>query len=381
MARQAKGKGSVYQNADGTWVGQCVKGASEKGYLKYKRFTGSTKAEVQQKLNEYIMLMGSGRHCLDGYYLDEYISSWMEYIKKPTLKPSSYDRAMTTITLHINPYIGHYHVNELTPAIIQVELIDALQRKGLSYSSVKKAYVYLNACITFAVNSRQLDYNPCKLVQIQRKLFPEKSIRYFNEKEISDFIAAANTKFDNGAYRFKNRRLLVLDIYTGLRVGELCALKWSDVDFEAATLNVCKNVVTTYNFTNTDAKRKKKTSLVQNSTKSQNRVVPLNKTALSLLREMYDDSKDKAGYIAGGKTPGNVSSMIRSYERICKLAGIPNCRGVHTLRHTFASRLFRKGADIKVISEVLGHTDTGFTYNTYIHLADDQAKNALALLD
>ena len=153
------------------------------------------------------------------------------------------------------------------------------------------------------------------------------------------------------------------------------------MDFEAATLNVCKNVVTTYNFTNNDDKRRKKINLVQNSTKSQNRVVPLNKTALALLQEMYSNANDKTGYIAGGKNPGNVSSLIKSYERICKLAGIPNCKGVHTLRHTFASRLFSKGADIKVISEVLGHTDTGFTYNTYIHLAENQTKNALKLLD
>lgn len=267
------------------------------------------------------------------------------------------------IAVHTNTFHLHSHI-----------VINSVSVKG-------DKYVYLNACITYAVNSMQLDYNPCKLVNIQRKQFPDKSIRYLSEKEISAFVQAANTQFGNGIYRFKNRGLLLLDIYTGLRVGELCALKWSDVDFEAATLNVCKNVVTTYNFTNNDNKRRKKINLVQNSTKSQNRVVPLNKTALALLQEMYSNVNDKTGYIAGGKNPGNVSSLIRSYERICKLAGIPNCKGVHTLRHTFASRLFSKGADIKVISEVLGHTDIGFTYNTYIHLAENQTKNALKLLD
>ena len=267
------------------------------------------------------------------------------------------------IAVHTNTFHLHSHI-----------VINSVSVKG-------DKYVYLNACITYAVNSRQLDYNPCKPVNIQRKQFPDKSIRHLSEKEISAFIQAANTQFDNGIHRFKNRGLLLLDIYTGLRVGELCALKWSDVDFEAAMLNVCKNVVTTYNFTNNDNKRRKKINLVQNSTKSQNRVVPLNKTALALLQEMYSNANDKTGYIAGGKNPGNVSSLIRSYERICKLAGIPNCKGVHTLRHTFASRLFSKGADIKVISEVLGHTDIGFTYNTYIHLAENQTKNALKLLD
>lgn len=135
----------------------------------YKRFKGKTKAEVKEKINRYITCMKDGTIALDGYYLDDYILGWFEHIKKPNLKPSSYDRAMVTIRKHIIPIIGHYLVSDLTPKIIQVELIDALYEKGLSYSSVKKAFDYLSASLNYAVDSGKLNRNPCRLIKLDTK--------------------------------------------------------------------------------------------------------------------------------------------------------------------------------------------------------------------
>ena len=376
--RRAKGTGSVFRNPDGTWTGQCVKGFCDKGYTKFKRFKGKTKAEVIRKMENYLMLVKSGGQYLDDYYLDDYLCGWMEHIKKPDLKPTSYDRAMLTVKKHINPYIGHYRVTQLTPAIIQLELIDTLRNRGLSLSTVRKAYVYLNACLTYAVDAQGLPQNPCRLVKLRQKDFPAKKNRFFSEKEMTEFIKAANSLDNSGKPRYSLRKLLVLDIYTGLRVGELAALKWSDVDFEHKMLNVSKNVVSTYNFGRNEGQKQR---IVQDSTKSRNRIVPLNKSALALLEEMYESSADKSGYILGGKAPVSVNSLINTYKRVCKRAGIENCCGIHTLRHTFASLLFLKGVDIKVISDILGHADTGFTYNTYIHLTGKQTELAVEKLD
>ncbi len=376
--RRAKGTGSVFRNPDGTWTGQCVKGFCDKGYTKFKRFKGKTKAEVIRKMENYLMLVKSGGQCLDDYYLDDYLCGWMEHIKKPDLKPTSYDRAMLTVKNHINPYIGHYRVTQLTPAIIQLELIDTLRNRGLSLSTVRKAYVYLNACLTYAVDAQGLPQNPCRLVKLRQKDFPAKKNRFLSEKEMAEFIKAANSLDNSGKPRYSLRKLLILDIYTGLRVGELAALKWSDVDFERKTLNVSKNVVSTYNFGRNEGQKQR---IVQDSTKSRNRVVPLNKSALALMKEMYDSATDRSGYILGGKAPVSVNSLINSYKRVCKRAGIENCCGIHTLRHTFASLLFLKGVDIKVISDILGHADTGFTYNTYIHLTGKQTELAVEKLD
>ncbi len=283
--------------------------------------------------------------------------------------PGSYDRAVTTIRKHIIPFIGHYYVTDLTAKVIQVELIDALYNKGLSYSSVKKAYDYLSASLNYAVNSGKLNRNPCRLIKLESRQRSPKETRFLDDNEIKAFVEATDARYANGVPKIKVRKLLLLDLNTGLRVGELCALKWTDVDFTKRNLTVCRNVTDTYNYTNATKKRKK-VHLVQDSTKSRDRVVPLNKTAFALLQEMYDEAADKTGFIAGGSEPGNINTMIKNYKRVCDIAGIPDPHGFHTLRHTFASRLFRKGVDVKVVSSILGHSDTGFTYNTYIHLIE-----------
>lgn len=379
-SRREKGLGSIYRDKNGNWIGQVDKGVTEDGVRLYKRFRGKTKAEVKDKIDRYITCVKDGTIALDGYYLDDYILGWFEHIKKPNLKPSSYDRAMVTIRKHIIPFIGHYYVSDLTPKIIQVELIDALYDKGLSYSSVKKAFDYLSASLNYAVDSGKLNRNPCRLIKLDTKQHPPKETRFLDDNEIKAFVEASNARFANGVYKIKVRKLLLLDLNTGLRVGELCALKWTDVDFERKRLTVCRNVTDTYNYTNS-TKQRRKIHLVQDSTKSHDRVVPLNKTAFALLREMYDEAEDKSGYIAGGSQPGSINTMIKNYKRVCDIAGIENPHGFHTLRHTFASRLFRKGVDVKVVSSILGHSDTGFTYNTYIHLIEEQAQTAVGLLD
>lgn len=130
--------------------------------------------------------------------------------------------------------------------------------------------------------------------------------------------------------------MLLLDLNTGLRVGELCALKLTDVDFEKKKLTVCRSVTDTYNYTNA-TKQRRKIHLVQDSTKSRDRVVPLNKTAFTLLQEMYNEADDKTGFIAGGSEPGNINTMIKNYKRVCDIAGINDPHGIHTLRHTRSS--------------------------------------------
>ena len=378
--RREKGLGSLYRDKDGNWIGQVDKGVTDNGVRLYKRFKGKTKAEVKEKIDRYITCVKDGTIALDGYYLDDYLRGWLEHIKKPNLKPGSYDRAMTTIRKHIIPFIGHYYVTDLTAKTIQVELIDALYNKGLSYSSIKKAFDYLSASLNYAVDSGKLNRNPCRLIKLEARQHSPKETRFLDDNEIKAFIEAANSRFANGVPKIKVRKLLILALNTGLRVGELCALKWTDIDFSKKSMTVCRNVTDTYNYTNA-TKQRKKVHLVQNSTKSHDRVVPLNRTAFSLLREMYEEAEDKSGYIAGGSKPGNINTMIKNYKRVCDIAGIKEPHGFHTLRHTFASRLFRKGVDVKVVSSILGHSDTGFTYNTYIHLIEEQAQAAVELLD
>ena len=140
---------------------------------------------------------------VDPTSLDVFMRSWLENVKSNELKPTSYDRAERTIEINILPRIGHYSIGKLTPEIIQAELINDMRdtpspstHKPYSFSTINKAYVYLHACLQYAVNTKKLLLNPCDAVVLptKKKAQMTKTIRFFNDDEISKFKEAALAK-------------------------------------------------------------------------------------------------------------------------------------------------------------------------------------------
>ena len=171
--------------------------------------------------------------------------------------------------------------------------------------------------------------------------------------------------------------IITLIIYTGLRVGELCALQWKDIDWNNRKMVISKSVGVVY-------ENKKRKLVVQNTTKSGKiRYVPLNDKAIDILTKQREFiGGDKTDYIVNGSSAIVDKTVVaNTYPKICKAAGIENPNGIHSLRHTFASLALRKGVDIKVISDILGHASVNFTYNSYVHIIDEQKINAVDLLN
>lgn len=386
--RRSNGDGSIYRDNEGNWIAQIAIGKNEKGATKYKHWKNKKQKVVKDKLNEYKSLMSQGVQCLDNICLDLYILAWLNNVKKNTLKPTSFDRAKCTIECQIIKRLGFYKISELSSELIQIELINKMKDEGLSFSSINKAYVYLNSCLEYALGNRKLLFNPCKTVVLPSKdKFEIKEIRFFNDIEIAKFKDSAllvypkkkETMIYDYGYAF------VLDIYLGLRIGELIALKWGAVDFVKKSININKSIVSVNDYKNLNENGKPKMkALYQDSTKSQNRNIQLCKTAISILHILkgkdIEATNDDYIFSKNGKPPTGVN-MDKTYANICKRAGLDSPCGVHTLRHTFASLLFRKGVDVKTVSILLGHKDVSFTYNTYIHIIDEQKQTAIALLD
>ena len=176
---------------------------------------------------------------------------------------------------------------------------------------------------------------------------------------------------------------ILLAFQTGIRVGELAALKWSDIDFENKKIYVRKNIVTIYDYEDTERKTRKVN--LQASTKtSEGRTIPLIKSAediLNSIKSKYQEINLDGFIINNSDKMVHVDTLSDSYTNIAKSAGIENPLGIHTLRHTFASLLIKKGVDIKIVSDILGHKDVSFTYNVYVHILEEQKIQAMNLLD
>ncbi len=253
-------------------------------------------------------------------------------------------------------------------------MVNKIIDKGLSASTLKKAIVTLNSTLKTAVKRKLIKSNPCADVTVPKKLTEErKEIRCFTDDEMKLFREAAYKFIDT------NGLAIAMLMYTGLRAGELCALTWDDVNFEDKTLNINKNAV------RVKSDDKKCKILIQKTTKTANgrRTIPLCNSAVELLKEHKNHcgKRKNTDFVLMTDTPVAACTITKRCNKIIEAAGIKNASGAHILRHTCASALIRKGADIKFVSKILGHSNVAITYSLYVHILDSQKIEAINLLD
>ena len=162
------------------------------------------------------------------------------------------------------------------------------------------------------------------------------------------------------ADRREKMKGIIICLYTGLRIGELLALEWSDIDFQKAELRVNR---TCHDSKNKDGSYCRITDTPK--TEHSRRVIPLPRQLIPILREMKKGSSSPL-VIVGERPPLSVRSYQRSFELLLKKTGIPR-KGFHALRHTFATRAIECGMDVKSLSEILGHKNPTVTLNRYVH--------------
>ena len=218
------------------------------------------------------------------------------------------------------------------------------------------------------------------------------SVNQFNKKEIIYFSKEQREKFKTEALRiyktnksvYNYGQAFILMLNTGIRESEMCGIHKQDIDLENNILHIRRNVVIVKDRDSKDVSKingyKKK---LQDTTKtySGNRVIPLNKTAKIAIESLIKTSNHKSLLLATQN--GEIISpdyLSKTFKKILLGAQLPTC-GTHTLRHTFASVLFERGIEVKLVSELLGHADVSVTYNTYIHLIKKQKAKAVETLD
>lgn len=376
-----KGEGSISQRKDGTWTGRIFLGRDANGKQKIKAVYGKTEKEVKKLLKEAKAEIAKYSNTnLPKITFSELLLDWQTTIKKYELKPSSYDRLEQTISCNIIPLIGYLQISALTPQDIQ-QFINTLTDKGYAYSTIKKAYNAVNASLKMAVERDYIRKTPCVGIKLPKQIQKQKSdIEFFNDVEVETIVKAATSKYKTGRYVYKHGYAIVLLLNTGMRVGELLALKWQNVDFQNRQIYVSE---TRGQIIDRDDKADQKYIMADRSTKTQSscRYIPINQKSQEALNYFKDLGYENPYVMA------NSDSSVATYRNLFRvLSNILDAHNInhgslHTLRHTFATRLFKNGVDIKVISELLGHSDVSITYNIYTHVIQEQKKKAVDVLD
>ena len=285
-------------------------------------------------------------------YID-WLIQWLENYIRPSVKVRTYERYKLIIEQHIKDKIGSIELDDLNPLVLQSFITELLQSgnrktgKGLSASSV-------NAVISVIQGSLKTAH----MLGLTKEYTADKLKRpKLTEKPVECFTLAEQKQIEHAIRRGKKDKLygIILCLYSGLRIGELIALKWSDIDFAKGILAVSKSCHDGKNGLIIDEPK----------TSTSRRVIPLPKQLLPMMKALKRRSVSPFVVSASGN-PVSVRSYQRSFELLLKKLKIPH-KGFHSLRHTFATRAIECGMDVRTLSEILGHKNPTITLNRYAH--------------
>lgn len=283
----------------------------------------------------------------------EWLDIWLENYIKPSVKVRTYERYALIIDKHISTDVGKCEISELSALVLQNFITKLLESgncktgNGLSANSV-------NAIISVLQSSLQTAHligvaNEYTANKIKRPKLIERPVECFSLKE--------QKQIEQAVLNNKKDKLfgILLCLYSGLRIGELIALQWSDIDFAKGTLTVSKSCHDGKNGLIIDEPK----------TATSRRTIPLPKQLMPLVK-MLKKRSDSDFVVSSHGKPVSVRSYQRSFELLLKKLDIPH-RGFHSLRHTFATRAIECGMDVKTLSEILGHKNPTVTLNRYAH--------------
>lgn len=341
--RNPNGSGSVfYDESRKTWRAQ-IQCTDKAGERHIKKFVGAKKNEVKNRLDEFRrqLLVSNGDISNNGVSFQEYAEAWLTNTLRNKLKPTSYMRKEVTLVNQVFPQLGNIPIDQITHADVQ-NMVNKLHESGLSYSTIKKAYEAVNGCLREYRVKTNSAFNPCEGVALPvTSERPVSDIVFFNEKQRTLIREEAIRKYKTGKPVYRLGHAIIVLMYTGLRVGELLALRWKDIDFKNKTITVDKNAVVSKSVVGGESHY---VIINQQSTKTKSgrRIIPLSDVASQSLQEIFNINGDKEFVMSSntGKqiSPRNINRMFHSILLKTGIAErVDDLCGVHTLVVIFFS--------------------------------------------
>lgn len=360
---------NIYRRKDGRYEGRYVIGRTPEGRTRfgyvYARQYGEVRSLLLQKKVEQLERLGRDRVACR-WTLGEWLPYWMENELLGSVKVSSYQTYLNQVNNHVLPSLGQYRLSELSPGVIN-DFIENLHATGLAVSTIRGAYRLLSAALRFALEEGIIHKNPCRRFRVHATESAEQRVLSRAEQEKLRVLATGEQELP-----------MLLSLYTGMRLGEICALKASDVNLDEGTIIVRRTVQRIARLKDINGP---KTMLMIGTPKSahSNRVIPVPAFLLERLRFCMRE-KVETEYLFGTLTRAAEPRTIqRRFQRFMQKLGIAGVH-FHTLRHSFATRLLELGIDIKTVSTLLGHCSTKTTLDCYAHSLLEQRRTAVERL-
>ena len=365
--RRGKGEGSIYRRAsDGRWVAALI---MEDGRRVVRR--ASSRKDAAAKLEQLLKVRAEGQTLAADRSTAAFLTEWLAVVRN-TVSPGTFERCEQYIRVHAIPALGRIKLGRLTPQHFQRLYQDKLAA-GLSPTTVNHLHTVLHGAFTEAMRWGLISRNVVALVRPPRKVHVE-VVALTAEQTRALLAAAAGNRFE---------ALLILALKTGMRRGELLALRWEDLDLDKGVLQVRGTL------------RRTREGLRIGTPKtpaSRRKVVlsPTSQAALRRHRARQEQERQAAGDLWQelrlvfpnrlGRPMELRDLLADVYRPLLKRAGLPPVT-FHTLRHTAATLLLAEGEHPKVVQELLGHAQVGITLDRYSHITPRLMSNAAAVMD
>lgn len=302
----------------------------------------------------------------------DWIYNWL-LEKKHYIKESTYANYSNAVFNHIIPKLGHYKLDELSHKLIQDYLLDLSKNGkingngGLSSKTIKDITIIIKGSLKKAMNENKIKHIELTFnYPLDSKI---EKIYVLSKSEQNKITSYCLENLDN-----KNLGILI-SLYSGLRIGELCSLQWNDINLKKSLININKTVQRIY--VKDFEESKSKIIITTPKTKNANREIPVSKEFIALLKKFKGKNNE---YILSGSEKLIEPRTYRKYfDKVLKKIKI-NHINFHSLRHTFATNCISLGVDYKTVSELLGHANVNITLNLYVHPRLSQKKKCIKLI-
>ncbi len=363
MSKRPNGDGSISRYKNG-WRGRYTDPVTHTQRAVY----GGTQEECRKALNEKLSAIRGGVYVTpDKILTGDWLDYWFENYYCVSSKQSSQATTRQGINAYLKPAIGRIPLQKLSADQVQ-GIVRAMQKKGLAPSTIHRHIKTLKQALAQAVKMKKIPCNPADGAKLPPVEKPE--IKFLTQEEQQLILRHLPKTTHGRAIRFL--------LGTGMRVSELCGLKWKDMQEDGLHVSRVNMTIKDWQedgYINVETIPK---------TTAGKRVIPLPATVKAILEEQRRaqmEQRLKAGSAWEGEDPGKANGYIfanalgkpadrhniaRVFRDLCDKVNIPR-RGVHSLRHTFATNWVQKNPDIASLSRILGHADPAFTYKTYCH--------------
>lgn len=360
---------NIYKRKDGRWEARVL----DETRGKYKYFYGKSYNEVKSKKINWIKGNRKPKKKTDSnLLLSDSLQEWLlnryGYVKNAT-----YESYYYCLNKHIIPYFKMKNIFFITEKDAKDFCSHINKNPKLSHSYKIKILQILKTALKEILDKdggAQLVLDALKLPKCQEEFKKIEIFSVYEQSLIEDILLEGGTNLDSG---------LMICLYTGIRLGELCALKWEDIDLESRLIRINKTLLRTRNFENNG----KKTKLILNSPKSRSSIrnIPLPDFLCQMIYRLSSEKNSKEDFVLSNcSLPIDPRTVQRFHEKVLRKANVDH-RKFHAMRHTFATRALELGIDIRTLSDILGHSKISTTLDIYAHSLLEQKRLAISKMN